>query len=93
MVMVLLEGGQREVRGAPPPLHHPKLPHLDPPPPEPSGPPPPSHRPSLSPPLQCFPPPPPWGPSAHFYSGGGVYKSEETAPAGPCSIEHELLED
>ena len=30
-----------------------------------------------------LPPPPPWGPSAHFYWGGGVaYRSEETSP--PC---------
>ena len=34
MVMVRLEGGQEEVRGAcAPPPQHPKLPHLDPPPP------------------------------------------------------------
>ena len=61
MVMVWLEGGQGEVRGAcppPNPQHH-KLPHLDPPPPQPPqfappGPPPPN-RPSRSPP----PPPKP----------------------------------
>ena len=56
MVMVWLEGGQGEVRGAcapppptpqiappgpPPPHHHPELPHLDPPPTDPPGGPPP----------------------------------------------------
>ena len=63
MVMVWLEGGQGEVRGAspPPPLHHPKLPHLDPPPNRPPRPPPPPPHPSLKPPVQCPPPPSPPG--------------------------------
>ena len=58
------EGGQGEVMSArAPPPHHPKSPHLDPPP-QPTLPTPPPHRPSLNPPL-------PWGPSAYFYCGGG----------------------
>ena len=53
MVMVWLEGGQGEVRGAcappPSPPEHPKSPHLDPPPHHPKSPhldpPPPPNRP------------------------------------------------
>ena len=59
MVMVWLEGGQGEVRGAcAPPPPHPKLPHLEPPPPpQPTLPerPPPPPKPLLDP------PPPPRG--------------------------------
>ena len=63
----------------PPPPHHPKSPHLDPPP----------NRPSLNPPPSNAPPPlPPWGPSAHFYGGGVAYRSEETSP--PCPIPIQL---
>ena len=71
----------------PPSHHHPKLPHLGPPPqptlptPPPNRPsrPPPPHRPSLNPPIQCPPPPPPpppKGPSAHFYWGGGELRTK-----------------
>ena len=51
MVMVWLEGGQGEVRGAcaPLPPQHPKSPHLDPPPNRPSRSPPPP-KPLLDPP-------------------------------------------
>ena len=70
MVMVWLEGGQGEVRGAcapPPAPQHPKSPHLDPPPPNrPSWSPPPI-RPSLKPP-----PPPPQGASGQQLVGGVV---------------------
>ena len=63
MVMVWLEGGQGEVRGAcAPPPQHPKSPHLDPPPTDPPGAPPPKPlldpppSPLPEPPLQCPPP-------------------------------------
>ena len=46
--------------GPPPPADPPNPPPLADPPNRP-----PPHRPSLNP------PPPPWGPSAHFYLGGG----------------------
>ena len=74
MVMVWLEGGQGEVRGAcapPPPPPHPKSPYLDPaptpnrptgpppPPTDPPGAPPPPFAPPRPPPLPCPPPPPP----------------------------------
>ena len=73
MVMVWLEGGQGEVRGAcaPPP----KSPHLDPPPIAPPPNPPPM------PPPPPPPPPPPGGPSAHFYWGGSrVQKRGDVTP-------------
>ena len=67
------EGGQGEVTGAcapPPSHHHPKLPHLGPPPHAPPDTPP--HRPSLNPPLQCPPPPPPpQGAFGPLLLGGG----------------------
>ena len=74
MVMVWLDGGQGEVRGAcappPPQHHHPKSPHLDPPPPKPTPP---------STPLPE--PPPPLGGLRPISTGGGVAcKSEETSP-------------
>ena len=62
LVMVWLEGGQGEVRGAcpPPPPQHPKSPHLDPPPPPriaPLGaPPPPTDPPGAPPPPPLYPP-------------------------------------
>ena len=57
MVMVWLEGGQGEVSGAcAPPPQHPKLPHLDPPPP--------TDPPEAPPPQPTLPkPPPPPSPS------------------------------
>ena len=74
MVMVWLEGGQGEVRGACPPPH-PKFPYLDPPPP---------------PTLPTAPPPPPsWGPSAHFYRGGSrVQKPGECRKKFYCRSPH-----
>ena len=66
MVMVWLEGGQGEVRGAcaPPPPQHPKSPHLDPPPPTtpncPTWTPPPTDPPGAPPPpAPPIPPPAP----------------------------------
>ena len=84
MVMVWLEGGQGEARGAcapppsPPPPSPPQISPPGPPPPQPTLPePPPLPMPPPPPP----PPPPPGGPSAHFYWGGEVaYRSEETSP-------------
>ena len=63
MVMVWLEGGQGEVRGACPPPHpqHPKSPHLDPPPHHPNlphqDPPPPTDPPGAPPPKPLLDPP------------------------------------
>ena len=80
MVMVWLEGGQGEVRGASPPPHtpnrptwipppHPNSSHLDPPPTVPEPP----HSPLLDPPLPCPPlPPPPQGASGQRLVGGVV---------------------
>ena len=75
------EGGQGEVTGAcAPPPHHPKLPHLDPPPTDPPDRPPPPPSPLPEPPPPIPPPPPPLGAFGPFLLGGGVaYKSEETA--------------
>ena len=93
MVMVWLEGGKGSLcpppPPRPPPLTSPKLPHLDPPhrPSQPTPPLRPSNPPPPPSPLPAPPPcPPPWGPSAHFYWGGGgvAYKSEETSP--PCMV-------
>ena len=61
MVMVWLEGGQVEVRGACAPPHpHPKSPHLGPPPPQATlpDPPPPSKPLPNTPPPPKKPPPP-----------------------------------
>ena len=59
MVMVWLEGGQGEVRGAcAPPPQHPKSPYLEPPPTTPNCPTwtPPPNQPSRSPPPPLAPP-------------------------------------
>ena len=80
MVMVWLEVGQGEVRGACAPPPHPNSPHLDPPPPSR---PPPLPRSSLNPHSNAPPPPPPQGglqPTSTLTGGGVAYKSEETAP-------------
>ena len=78
MVMVWLEGGQGEVRGAcPPPPNTPNCPTWTPPPNRPSRSPPPQPllypppSPSLNPPLQS-PPPPPQGASGQQLVGGVV---------------------
>ena len=82
MVMVWLEGGRGEVRGAcAPPPHHPKSPHLDPPPPhnEPSQPhpkrtlPTPPPYPLPEPHIQC-PPPPCLRPAS---TGGGGSRAQK----------------
>ena len=58
MVMVWLEGGQGEVRGAcAPPPPHPKSPRLDPPPQPTLLDPPPIRPPPLTPPSHAPPPP------------------------------------
>ena len=84
MVMVWLEGGQGEVRGAcAPPPPHPKSPYLDPPPQAPPRPPP--HLPLLDPPSHAPPPPPP--PPPQGASGqqlvGGVVGVQNRGVAPP----------
>ena len=102
MVMVWLEGGQGEVRGACPPPPHPKLPHLDPPPNSPHlhpppkpllappPPPPPPIRPSLTPPSHPPPPPPPpppqEAPGQQLVGGVVGVHNRGVAPPGPPPI-------
>ena len=78
MVMLWLEGGQGEVRGAcaPPPPKHPESPHLDPPPTDPPRAPPP-------PPMPPPPSPPPQGASGQQLVGGVVgVQNRGVAPPG-----------
>ena len=95
MVMVWLEGGQGEVRGACapplPPPPHPKSPHLDPPPNRPARSPsppkplldPPPQLPSLNP-FSNAPPPPPQGASGQHLVGGVVgVQNRGVAPPPP----------
>ena len=77
MVMLWLEGGQGEVRGAcaPPPPQHPKSPHLDPPPPTLPEPPP-IAPPRPPPPMPPPPPPPPPRGLRPTVSWGGSWRPE-----------------
>ena len=80
MVMVWLEGGQGEVRGACAPPHHhyhPESPHFDPPPT--SRPPPPPPRSSPYPPSNSFPPGWAFGPLL-LWGGGCVQKRGDAPP-------------
>ena len=78
MVMVWLEGGQGDVRGAcaPPPPTTPNCPTWTPRPTDLPNPP---HRSSLNPPPMPPPPRPRSGPKAPW-RGGVAYKSEQTPP-------------
>ena len=96
MVMLWLEGGQGEVRGAcaPPPPQHPKSPHLDPPPPNPpSRSPPPPPEPLLDPPSNAPPPPPPpQGASGQQLVGGVVgVQNRGVAPPGWAVVSFNLI--
>ena len=98
MVMVWLEGGQGEVRGAcapPPPTPNrptwippPQIAPPDPPP-QPTLPEPPPQAPPRPPPIPCPPPPPPPAQGAsgqQLVGGGGVVgvQNRGVAPPGPC---------
>ena len=79
MVMVWLEGGQEEVRGACAPPSPPTDPPGVPPPPKPLLDPPPPHLPLPEPPLQC---PPPRGlpPTVSWGGGGELASRTEGSP-------------
>ena len=82
MVMLWLEGGQGEVRGAcAPPPQHPKSPLPEPPPPSPL-----LDSPSNAPPL---PPPPPQGASGQQLVGGvvGVQNRGVAPPGGTMLVD------